>query len=101
MRIVYLLSVLTNAVLFHVRKVRNPYYAGYHPKNDTWSFADRTLRTYLFPDLKPHLILRGHRAAVNAVAISDNLIVSASGDRSMAVWDANTGQLIRAFENHH
>lgn len=62
---------------------------------------DRTLRTYLFPDLTPHLILRGHRAAVNAVAISDNLIVSASGDRSMAMWDADTGQLIRSFENHH
>lgn len=62
---------------------------------------DRTLRTYLFPSLTPHLVLAGHRAAVNAVAISEHLIVSASGDRSMRVWEAETGNLLRVFENHH
>ncbi|KAH9951866.1 WD40 repeat-like protein [Amylocystis lapponica] len=62
---------------------------------------DRTVRTYLFPDLSPRHILRDHRAAVNAVSISAAHIVSASGDRSMRVWDAETGVLLRTFENHH
>ncbi|KAJ3813248.1 WD40 repeat-like protein [Lentinula aff. lateritia] len=62
---------------------------------------DRTVRTYLFPDLAPQFVLGAHRAAVNAVSISDTLIVSGSGDRSIRLWDANTGNLLRTFENHH
>ncbi|KIK62844.1 hypothetical protein GYMLUDRAFT_84279 [Collybiopsis luxurians FD-317 M1] len=62
---------------------------------------DRTVRTYLFPDLEPQFILGAHRAAVNAVSISDTLIVSGSGDRSIRLWDAQTGKLLRTFENHH
>ncbi|KAI0374634.1 WD40 repeat-like protein [Pilatotrama ljubarskyi] len=62
---------------------------------------DRTVRTYLFPDLKRQHILNAHRAAVNAVAISNNQIVSVSGDRSLRLWDAETGAVIRTFENHH
>ena len=62
---------------------------------------DRTVRTYLFPDLDPQHIMTGHRAAVNAVSLSPTHIVSASGDRSLRLWDANTGALLRTFENHH
>ena len=62
---------------------------------------DRTVRTYLFPDLNPQHIMTGHRAAVNALSISRTHIVSASGDRSLRLWDANTGALLRTFENHH
>ncbi|KAI0780393.1 WD40 repeat-like protein [Trametes elegans] len=62
---------------------------------------DRTVRTYSFPDLKPQHILSAHRAAVNAVAISNNQLVSVSGDRSLRLWDADTGALLRTFENHH
>ncbi|OBZ69339.1 F-box/WD repeat-containing protein pof11 [Grifola frondosa] len=62
---------------------------------------DKTVRTYLFPDLTPQFILGDHRAAVNAVSISPTHIVSASGDRSMRLWDAETGALLRTFENHH
>ncbi|KAJ7286478.1 WD40 repeat-like protein [Mycena rebaudengoi] len=62
---------------------------------------DRTVRTYTFPDLLPQFILGAHRAAVNAVSISDSFIVSGSGDRSIRLWDANTGKLLRTFENHH
>ncbi|KAH9060000.1 WD40 repeat-like protein [Lactarius vividus] len=61
----------------------------------------RTVRTYRFPDLNPQHILTGHRAAVNAISISPIYIVSASGDRSLRLWDANTGALLRTFENHH
>ncbi|KAJ4487592.1 WD40 repeat-like protein [Lentinula aciculospora] len=62
---------------------------------------DRTVRTYLFPDLVPQFVLGAHRAAVNAVSISGALIVSGSGDRSIRLWDARTGNLLRTFENHH
>ncbi|KAI9460025.1 WD40 repeat-like protein [Russula earlei] len=62
---------------------------------------DRTVRTYLFPDLDPLHIMTGHRAAVNALSVSPTHIVSASGDRSLRLWDANTGALLRTFENHH
>jgi F-box and WD-40 domain protein 1/11 len=62
---------------------------------------DRTVRTYSFPDLVPEFVLGAHRAAVNAVSISKTLIVSGSGDRSIRLWDAETGQLLRTFENHH
>lgn len=62
---------------------------------------DRTIRTYLFPDLTPHLVLSSHRAAVNAVSISPTQIVSASGDRSVRVWDAATGETLNIFEQHH
>ncbi|KAI0273488.1 WD40 repeat-like protein [Gloeopeniophorella convolvens] len=62
---------------------------------------DRTVRTYLFPDLRPQHTMTGHRAAVNALSISPAHIVSASGDRSLRLWDANTGILLRTFENHH
>ncbi|KAJ7143155.1 WD40-repeat-containing domain protein, partial [Mycena crocata] len=62
---------------------------------------DRTVRTYAFPDLKPQFVLGAHRAAVNAVSLSDTLIVSGSGDRSVRLWDARTGALLRTFENHH
>ena len=62
---------------------------------------DRTVRTYSFPDLEFQFVLGAHRAAVNAVSISESFIVSASGDRSVRLWDADTGKLLRTFENHH
>ena len=68
------------------------------------SFAfliDRTVRTYSFPDLEFQFVLGAHRAAVNAVSISDSFIVSASGDRSVRLWEAETGKLLRTFDNHH
>ena len=63
--------------------------------------ADRTVRTYLFPHLARQHVLSAHRAAVNAVSISHNHIISVSGDRSLRMWDAETGALLRTFENHH
>lgn len=64
-------------------------------------FLDRTVRSYSFPDLDFQFVLGAHRAAVNAVSISESFIVSASGDRSVRLWDAETGKLLRTFENHH
>ncbi|GLB34665.1 putative A Receptor for Ubiquitination Targets [Lyophyllum shimeji] len=62
---------------------------------------DHTVRTYSFPDLTPQFVLYAHRAAVNAVSISKNLIASGSGDKSIKLWDAKTGKLLRTFDNHH
>lgn len=62
---------------------------------------DRTVRVYSFPELKFEFVLGAHRAAVNAVSISESFIVSASGDRSVRLWDAETGKLLRTFDNHH
>lgn len=64
-------------------------------------FSDRTVRTYRLPDFKPEHVLDGHRAAVNAVSVSGQYIASASGDRSMRIWDAETGHLLQKHENHH
>lgn len=70
---------------------------------------DRTVRLYHFkdscspsqPPLNPGIILGTHRAAVNAVSLSDSMVVSASGDKSLRVWDADTGALLRTLEAHH
>ncbi|XP_006457834.1 hypothetical protein AGABI2DRAFT_148368 [Agaricus bisporus var. bisporus H97] len=62
---------------------------------------DRTVRVYTFPGLDLLHVLGGHRAAVNAISLSNGLLVSGSGDRSMNVWDVKTGKLLRTFEDHH
>jgi len=64
-------------------------------------FPDRTVRVYSFPSLEFQFVLGAHRAAVNAVSISETFIVSASGDRSVRLWEADTGKLLRTFDNHH
>ena len=53
--------------------------------------------------LRPYnlvMTLEGHGAAVNAIQILDGQIVSASGDRSVKVWDVRTGACIRTFQGH-
>lgn len=62
---------------------------------------DTTVRTFLLPSLQCHLVLRSHRAAVNALALSEGLIASASGDRSLRIWDAETGDLLHVYDGHH
>lgn len=79
---------------------------GVFPTTARWEafssyLIDRTIRTYDMPNFRPKLRLEDHRAAVNAIAISETTIVSGSGDRSMKVWDAETGRLLQTFENHH
>lgn len=53
--------------------------------------------------LKPYMLLltlEGHSAAVNAIQIHDDLIVSASGDRLIKVWNAKNGRLLRTLQGH-
>lgn len=57
---------------------------------------------YMKPLLPYSLImtLEGHGAAVNAIQILGGNIVSASGDRSVKVWNVRTGACIRTFSGH-
>ncbi|OAK96362.1 WD40 repeat-like protein [Phaeosphaeriaceae sp. SRC1lsM3a] len=57
---------------------------------------------YMKPLLPYSLImtLEGHGAAVNAIQILEGNIVSASGDRSVKVWNVRTGACIRTFSGH-
>ncbi|EEB93748.1 hypothetical protein MPER_07558, partial [Moniliophthora perniciosa FA553] len=48
----------------------------------------------------PYLTLRGHEGPVNAVGLEDGLVVSASGDGKMILWDVESGEKIRTFEGH-
>ena len=53
--------------------------------------------------LKPYtllLTLEGHNAAVNAIQINGDLIVSASGDRHVKIWNAKNGVLVRTLQGH-
>ncbi|KAF4552633.1 WD domain-containing protein 12 [Elsinoe fawcettii] len=54
-------------------------------------------------DIEPFSLLgslRGHGAAVNAIQIYENTIVSASGDRTVRMWDIKTGECIREISGH-
>lgn len=60
------------------------------------------------PDQQPTLppftmisVLEGHSAAVNAVQIVDDEVVSASGDRQIKVWKWETGFCTRTFVGHN
>ncbi|CDO70011.1 hypothetical protein BN946_scf184354.g13 [Trametes cinnabarina] len=53
---------------------------------------------------KPLKIIRDHVDSVLCVRFDDHRLVSCSkvsGDRSLRLWDAETGALLRTFENHH
>lgn len=45
---------------------------------------------------------RGHVDSVNKVKFSrfDNLIYSASSDKTLSIWDLRTGQLVSTFYGH-
>ncbi|KAF2400985.1 WD40 repeat-like protein [Trichodelitschia bisporula] len=46
------------------------------------------------------MTLSGHSAAVNAIQILDNQIVSASGDRLVKIWDVKTGICLKTISGH-
>ncbi|KAF2860636.1 WD40 repeat-like protein [Piedraia hortae CBS 480.64] len=44
--------------------------------------------------------LLGHQAAVNAVMIHDNTIISASGDRSIRAWNIKEANMVKQYSGH-
>jgi F-box and WD-40 domain protein 1/11 len=46
------------------------------------------------------MTMDGHAAAVNAIQILDGQIVSASGDRSVKIWNVRTGACIKSISGH-
>lgn len=61
--------------------------------------------TKVFDDgfLNPYCLLEtflGHQAAVNAVQIHGDVIVSASGDRSIRSWDLHSGSHKKSYSGH-
>jgi WD40 repeat protein len=63
------------------------------------------LRSRLDPQPEPPLWLRsleGHTGGVNAVAVSPDgrFIVSGSDDRTVKVWELESGRLLRSLEGH-
>ena len=46
------------------------------------------------------MTLIGHNAAVNAIQVHEDRIVSASGDRKIFLWSISQGQLLRQFSGH-
>lgn len=45
-------------------------------------------------------ILRGHRAAVNSVHVRGEIIATASGDRTVKLWNLTSGTMIRTIGSH-
>ncbi|KAJ1311617.1 hypothetical protein OPQ81_010093 [Rhizoctonia solani] len=64
---------------------------------------DRHLRIYSLPDLDLVHTLMSHRAAVNALSLSPDglFVISASGDRSVRIWDTVTGKIVASLEGWH
>ncbi|KAI5279259.1 hypothetical protein KEM54_004252, partial [Ascosphaera aggregata] len=48
----------------------------------------------------PLLTLHGHTAAINAIQLHNDECTSASGDRTIRVWNIRTGQCLRTFTDH-
>lgn len=46
------------------------------------------------------MTLDGHNAAVNAIQIHHNQIASASGDRTVKIWDVHSGRCIQTLQGH-
>lgn len=46
------------------------------------------------------MTLEGHSAAVNAIQIFDGQVVSASGDRTVKIWDVRTGACLKTLQGH-
>ena len=54
----------------------------------------------LIPPFTPLNTIKGHAAAVNAVMIHNDTIVSASGDRTVKAWNINTGKAVKNYAGH-
>lgn len=89
--------------IFNRRQMRNgdPGFVTPVPINVKGYDYDSPLDQLIIPPFTMIGVLEGHSAAVNAVQIVDNEVVSASGDRQIKVWDWQTGVCKRTFVGHN
>ena len=45
-------------------------------------------------------VLEGHTRGVNSVVVKDNLIISGSYDKTICIWDINTGDCLKVLGGH-
>ncbi|KAI9845987.1 MAG: hypothetical protein M1837_004393 [Sclerophora amabilis] len=55
----------------------------------------------MLPPWSNLVTLRGHNAAVNAIQVYHDQIVSASGDRTIKVWNLRTGMCLMTIPGHN
>jgi WD40 repeat protein/DNA-binding XRE family transcriptional regulator len=92
-------------LLEHTQDVRGLCFS---PSSDLLASAsdDGTVRLWALAALPAEIacvrVLRGHKGAVMAVAFSPDgsLLATGGADRSIRLWDAQTGQLLLAFDGH-
>lgn len=68
------------------------------------SLVEARLANGTIRSLKPYthvVTFSGHGAAVNAIQIHGDVIVSASGDRLIKVWNVRTGKMLRSLSGHN
>lgn len=89
--------------IFNRRQMQtgDPGYVNPVPINVKRYDYDSPLDQPIIPPFTMIGVLEGHSAAVNAVQIVDDEVVSASGDRQIKVWDWQTGVCKRTFVGHN
>ncbi|GAB2633380.1 WD40 domain-containing protein [Nocardia goodfellowii] len=87
---------------FHARHGRLPQPVAYSPDGSTLAIGSENggVLIYDTDTGRPLRTLQTHRARTFAVAYTDEVLVTGSGDGTVGVWDAATGDLRRILPGH-